>query len=51
MEGPLKKAEFNEKDKFGLLRNSAMGVKELFSFVIYRSPFNYEDLKIVIKDF
>ena len=45
------KAEFNEKARFGLLRNNVMRVAELSMFSIYHSPSTYEGLKKVIRDF
>lgn len=51
MDAFFTKAEFNETDKFWLLRNSVMRVPELYSFTIYRAPSNYEELKTAVKDF
>lgn len=51
MQSLFSKTKFNERAKFGLLRNSAMKVKELSVFTIYRSPKTYGDRKTVIRDY
>lgn len=50
MDDRFNKAEFNEKAKFGLLRNFSMKVKERSVFKIYRSLNTDEKLKGVIRD-
>lgn len=50
MDNLFDNADFNDKAKFGLLRNSVMKVPELSSFAIYRSPSSYDEVQKVIKD-
>ena len=50
MERTFNKANFNDKTRFGLLRNVVMGHLDLAQFSMYRSPNSYSELKKAVTD-
>lgn len=51
MDTIFKKAEFDDKAKFGLLRRSVVEHQDLSRYVMFRNPLDYESLKASIFSF
>lgn len=50
MEKLHSKTDFNEKSKYGLVRDAVMEHLDIAKFAIYRPPWTYEDLKRTVQN-
>lgn len=51
MEIAFEKAQFNDKAKFGLLRDALKSIPKLLQLMIYRGASTYEELKNTVLDY